>query len=55
MVGYEKFGIQYGRCKIILCEVNEKLNQYGFTAMDGTFFYYAIWQDGITFFNFYFG
>lgn len=38
MVGYEKFGIKYELCEIILCEVNDKLKQYGFTVMDGPFF-----------------
>lgn len=38
MVGYEKFGIKYELCEIILCEVNEKLKHYGFTVMDGPFF-----------------
>lgn len=38
MVGYEKFGIKYELCEIILCDVNDKLNQYGFTVMDGPFF-----------------
>ena len=38
MVGYEKFGIKYELCEIILCNVNEKLNNYGFTVMDGPFF-----------------
>lgn len=38
MIGYEKFGIKYELCEIILCDVNEKLNQYGFTIMDGPFF-----------------
>lgn len=38
MVGYEKFGIKYELCEIILCDVNEKLNNYGFTVMDGPFF-----------------
>lgn len=38
MVGFEKFGIKYELCEIILCDVNEKLNQYGFTVMDGPFF-----------------
>ncbi len=38
MVGYEKFGIKYELCEIILCDVNEKLKQYGFTVMDGPFF-----------------
>lgn len=38
MVGYEKFAIKYELCEIILCDVNEKLNHYGFTVMDGPFF-----------------
>ncbi len=38
MVGYEKFGIKYELCEIILCDVNEKLKEYGFTVMDGPFF-----------------
>lgn len=38
MVGYEKFGIKYELCEIILCNVNEELNKYGFTIMDGPFF-----------------
>jgi hypothetical protein len=38
MVGYEKFGIKYELCEIILCEVNENLGKYGFTVMDGPFF-----------------
>lgn len=38
MVGYEKFGIKYELCEIILCDVNEKLRNYGFTVMDGPFF-----------------
>ncbi len=38
MAGYEKFKIKYELCEIILCNVNEKLNQYGFTIMDGPFF-----------------
>lgn len=38
MIGYEKFGIKYELCEIILCDVNEHLNQYGFTVMDGPFF-----------------
>lgn len=37
-VGYEKFGIKYELCEIILCDVNENLQQYGFTVMDGPFF-----------------
>ena len=38
MVGYEKFGIKYELCEIILCDVNKNLQQYGFTVMDGPFF-----------------
>lgn len=38
MVGYEKFDIKYELCEIILCSVNDKLKQYGFTVMDGPFF-----------------
>lgn len=38
MVGYEKFGIKYELCEIILCHVNEKLRDVGFTVMDGPFF-----------------
>lgn len=38
MLGYEKFGIKYELCEIILCNVNDALRQYGFTVMDGPFF-----------------
>ena len=38
MVGFEKFGIKYELCEIILCDVNNQLSQYGFTVMDGPFF-----------------
>ena len=38
MLGFEKFGIKYELCEIILCVVNEKLYNYGFTVMDGPFF-----------------
>jgi hypothetical protein len=38
MVGYEKFKIKYELCEIILCDVNERLRQYGITVMDGPFF-----------------
>lgn len=37
-IGYEKFEIKYELCEIILCDANEKLEQYGFTIMDGPFF-----------------
>lgn len=37
-VGFEKFGIKYELCEIILCDVNEKLKDIGFTVMDGPFF-----------------
>lgn len=38
MLGYEKFAIKYELCEIILCDVNDKLKDYGFTIMDGPFF-----------------
>ena len=38
MVGFESFSIKYELCEIILCDVNEKLKEYGFTVMDGPFF-----------------
>lgn len=38
MVGFEKFGIKYELCEIILCDVNDKLKDVGFTVMDGPFF-----------------
>ena len=38
MAGFEKFKIKYELCEIILCTVNEKLDEYGFTVMDGPFF-----------------
>ncbi len=38
MAGYEKFGIKYELCEIILCDTNEKLKKYGITVMDGPFF-----------------
>lgn len=38
MLGFEKFKIKYELCEIILCEVNDKLREYGFTVMDGPFF-----------------
>ena len=38
MVGFEKFDVKYELCEIILCEVNDKLKDIGFTVMDGPFF-----------------
>ena len=38
MLGYDKFKIKYELCEIILCDVNEKLKNIGFTVMDGPFF-----------------
>lgn len=38
MVGFEKFGIKYELCEIILCNVNERLKDIGITVMDGPFF-----------------
>lgn len=38
MAGFEKFKIKYELCEIILCDVNDKLRDTGFTVMDGPFF-----------------
>lgn len=38
ILNYETFKIKYELCEIILCDVNEKLNNYGITVMDGPFF-----------------
>ncbi len=38
LLGYDKFGIKYELCEIILCDVNDQLKEYGFTVMDGPFF-----------------
>lgn len=38
LAGFEPFGIKYELCEIILCQVNDKLKEYGFTVMDGPFF-----------------
>jgi len=38
MVGYEKLGIKYELCEIILCEVSDRLKDLGITVMDGPFF-----------------
>lgn len=38
MLGYEKYKIKYELCEIILCDVNDRLREYGFTVMDGPFF-----------------
>lgn len=38
MAGFDKFGIKYELCEIILCDVNEKMKDIGFTVMDGPFF-----------------
>lgn len=38
MAGFPKFGIKYELCEIILCDVNERLKNIGFTVMDGPFF-----------------
>lgn len=38
MLGFDKFKIKYELCEIILCDVNEKLRDIGFTVMDGPFF-----------------
>ncbi|WP_034442737.1 FAD-dependent oxidoreductase [Butyrivibrio sp. AE2032] len=38
LAGFEKFNIKYELCEIILCNVNDKLKNIGFTVMDGPFF-----------------
>lgn len=38
MAGFQKFRIKYELCEIILCTVNDKLRELGFTVMDGPFF-----------------
>lgn len=38
MAGFEKFGIKYELCEIIICDVSDKLKNIGFTVMDGPFF-----------------
>lgn len=38
MLGLEQFGIKYELCEIILCKVNERLQNVGITVMDGPFF-----------------
>ena len=38
MLGFDEFQIKYELCEIILCEVNDKLLNYGITVMDGPFF-----------------
>ncbi|MBP3701112.1 MAG: FAD-binding oxidoreductase [Lachnospiraceae bacterium] len=38
MIGYEKIGIKYELCEIILCDVGGALEDVGITVMDGPFF-----------------
>ena len=38
MIDALHFSIKYELCEIILCKVNEKLQEYGITVMDGPFF-----------------
>ena len=38
MLGFDKFKIKYELCEIILCLINDKLKDVGFTVMDGPFF-----------------
>lgn len=38
MLGFPAFGIKYELCEIILCHVNDRMKEYGFTVMDGPFF-----------------
>lgn len=37
-LGYDMFKIKYELCEIILCDVNDKMKNIGFTVMDGPFF-----------------
>jgi hypothetical protein len=37
-LNYDTFKIKYELCEIILCDINEKLNNIGITVMDGPFF-----------------
>ena len=38
IAGFKSFNIKYELCEIILCDVNTKLKNIGFTVMDGPFF-----------------
>ncbi|HCM92430.1 MAG TPA: amino acid oxidase [Lachnospiraceae bacterium] len=38
LAGFEEFKIKYELCEIILCNVNDRLKNIGFTVMDGPFF-----------------
>ncbi len=38
LAGFEKFGIKYELCEIIICEANDALKGVGITVMDGPFF-----------------
>lgn len=38
LLGFDFFQIKYELCEIILCNVNDKLNNIGLTVMDGPFF-----------------
>jgi hypothetical protein len=38
MLNFDPFRIKYELCEIILCKVNEDLQDYGLTVMDGPFF-----------------
>ena len=38
MLGFEKLGIKYELCEIILCETDDRLKDVGLTVMDGPFF-----------------
>ena len=38
LAGFEEFKIKYELCEIILCSVNDRLKNTGFTVMDGPFF-----------------
>lgn len=50
MAGFEKFGIKYELCEIILCDVNKKLKKYWFYCNGWSFLFdHAIWKNGISF------
>lgn len=46
MLGFEPFKIKYELCEIILCQVDQSLQDTGITVMDGPFFFHhALWQN----------
>lgn len=38
LMGFDKIGIKYELCEVILCKVSDNLKQTGITVMDGPFF-----------------